>query len=532
MRKTKKGFTLIELLAIIVILVAITLIVTPVIGNAIEKSHIKVSTQSVINYVKQANDSASFYKLDHSKGLPVTTDKYVYDSQADDLSAITITGTRPTYVFLMYNTDTYTVSSGKFCINDYSIDYLDGTANLSSDDYCHMEPVELLVPTITYRNNPGEASNDYLYESILNVDFAFGAYTKNYIKSTRDAKIDKSTLKSCGVDELSTCVDEKVSTLEAGKWYQVADDVILTYDSPSDDIATLYVINYLGEEFLDTTATVAKIDREIPIISHEAIGGTVMLTLTDTKSGIGYFCVTATEGVCEWEASADTAVWQADEIGTYYAYAKDNVGNISSSDTVEITDLTAAYPATPVCSNGGTYSNGSCYYSNNQSICGCAEYNYCNSSSCGVSSTTYNSCANEACGTETVCGTCTKNLWQYCCNNVKQGSNEWCTTASSGNGTKCPSGYVIDPSNNSRCYKGADKCYYDYTYENDCNKCGSTPVNKTCQTSACGVASQTYYSCTSSSCGCKSGKSCNKTTGYLSYTCPDGGRLEGAVCIK
>lgn len=535
----KKGFTLVEVMATIIILSVLALIIVPIVSNVVGKSKFKLAVESVKNYVSAANNASSFYQIDAEKGIRVDERKYIYESGTDDLTNIKTSGAEPTYTYMVYDYDTRTVSEGHFCINGYSIDYTLGEATKSNTNYCEGYKMNIGAPTMTYENEPSSSYNGYFKKQTINVHYDSFGVASNYVMTTRDAKVVGCSYE-CN-SNLDSCISTCVANMEANKWYKATENLRVIYDVAASEDASITAKTYFQDEMKgQISSEIGKIDTTAPTVDMTVIGATVTIEATDTQAGVAGFCVTKVSEECEWqENTTGHIVWTATEIGDYEAYVKDGVGNVSDVEEFSVTDLTSTYPATASCTNGGTYDgNGGCYYASNNSICGCATWKNCSNSACGKDKDVYNTCENaDACGTDTVCGTCTKPYWQYCCwdNSHMQGSNSNCTTASTGQG-KCPSdghGWVIDPSNSSRCYASAKRCDYTVDYTNDCNKCGSTTVAKSCQTSACGVAYTVYNSCRTSECGCETAKSCTKSEpAYLVYSCPDGGTLEGAVCKK
>ena len=134
----KKGFTLIELLAVIVILAVIALIVTPIIGDLIEGAKKSTAIRSIDGYISAANDAAAI-SLVSNDGINLTNEKFEFETGNDDaeLAKISVKGNVPKYIYLKYDYNAKRVTEGKFCINDYSVDYIDGLGSVESNtNYC------------------------------------------------------------------------------------------------------------------------------------------------------------------------------------------------------------------------------------------------------------------------------------------------------------------------------------------------------------------------------------------------------------
>ena len=138
----KKGFTLIELLAVIVILAVIALIVTPVISNIINNAKKAAAVQSAREYISAANNVSALLMLDN-KEFNIDSDNHIFESgnNEDILTKIEVSGKAPSYIYLDYNVTNKIVSTGKFCINGFSVDYINNNASISTNDYCNtLEP--------------------------------------------------------------------------------------------------------------------------------------------------------------------------------------------------------------------------------------------------------------------------------------------------------------------------------------------------------------------------------------------------------
>ena len=130
----KKGFTLVELLAIIAILAVVALIVTPIVTRVIDDSRKQTAIQSVKGYAEAANNAVILPTLDSH--ITVSEESHVYETGDEELSKIKIGGATPSYVYLNYSDDTKRVVVGRFCMNGYSIDYLEGNTSISKNNYC------------------------------------------------------------------------------------------------------------------------------------------------------------------------------------------------------------------------------------------------------------------------------------------------------------------------------------------------------------------------------------------------------------
>lgn len=128
----KKGFTLIELLAVIVILAIIAIIAIPVITNVIEKAKIGAAESSVLGY-SDAVEKTIIKEM--TKGSTIDDGEYSTGDESDLISKITYKGTRVVGTFTLTKKQ---MVSGKFCVNNYSIDYDGKRAKYNKNvNYCN-----------------------------------------------------------------------------------------------------------------------------------------------------------------------------------------------------------------------------------------------------------------------------------------------------------------------------------------------------------------------------------------------------------
>ena len=128
----RKGFTLIELLAVIVILAIIALIATPIILNIVENARKSASVSSANGYARAVANYLIRNEVDDG----------VY-SVFDNKIKADYTGSR-------ISNGSITIKDGNIekanlCINDYSIDYLNGISNISPNDYCKDKNSKTLI---------------------------------------------------------------------------------------------------------------------------------------------------------------------------------------------------------------------------------------------------------------------------------------------------------------------------------------------------------------------------------------------------
>ncbi len=121
----KKGFTLVELITVIIILGIISIITVPIIINIIEKTKIKTSEVSAINYVKALETQI------------IVNDDIVDGNYYIDELKVNYSGKGPTEGYLKIEDGT--VLEAKFCINKYSIYYNEKESKKVNENYCMSE---------------------------------------------------------------------------------------------------------------------------------------------------------------------------------------------------------------------------------------------------------------------------------------------------------------------------------------------------------------------------------------------------------
>src|SRR5574344_1423858 len=204
----------------------------------------------------------------------------------------------------------------------------------------------IINPTISYENNPSSSVNGYLLYQVVKVvyDNTNVENASYYIKSTRVGTSNIDISKSCGTDTTPTdCIDiTSTKSIEVNTWYEVSGNIEITYVDNSIEENTLYAITYDGTNYSNSsTGTISKIDKEIPTVTTSVSGKVGTLTMTDNESGISSYCVNTSDTIvgCTWsDTTSTTATYTATSAGTYYAFAKDKLGNVSTSSNFIIPD--------------------------------------------------------------------------------------------------------------------------------------------------------------------------------------------------
>src|SRR5574344_155718 len=193
-------------------------------------------------------------------------------------------------------------------------------------------------PQITYTNDPASPINNYLQSQESTINYIDSNITNptHYLKSTRIGTSNVDIISSCGTGNTpGECNDiNPITSLAIDTWYKVSSNVAISYSSNDSSSGVLYAITYDGTNYNDsTTAIISKIDSIAPIVSVNVSDTTATINMVDSGSGINSYCIatTNTSVGCVWLGNTTgSATYSSTDSGTYYVYAKDNIGNISS----------------------------------------------------------------------------------------------------------------------------------------------------------------------------------------------------------
>ena len=166
---------------------------------------------------------------------------------------------------------------------------------------------------------------------------------------TTDVKLDKWTNTDVKVDVKS---NEELSSLVLKYKEMVDQEGQMTEEDKEENIldTKTYTITSNGTyEIIGTdksgnstkeTIIVSKIDKDMPVISEVVNEGKdITITAADEGSGVKEYAITSTtEEPVEWSSSN---VIKVTEDGIFYAWVKDNAGNVSRVENAIIVDTTA-----------------------------------------------------------------------------------------------------------------------------------------------------------------------------------------------
>ncbi len=129
--KDRSGFTLIELLAVILILGVIVLIAMPVVNNLVQQAKKESAILTASNYIDAVEKMIMKNQLLDDINLSVGSHDI---SELTDL--LDIRGKKPTKGIL-YIGNNNLVTNATLCINNYKVDYIDGTGKIYNNTNCN-----------------------------------------------------------------------------------------------------------------------------------------------------------------------------------------------------------------------------------------------------------------------------------------------------------------------------------------------------------------------------------------------------------
>ena len=391
MREKKKGFTLIELLAVIVILAVIALIATPIVLNLIntaKKGAFKRSVENTLRGAKlyytssllqpsgakeiiftcQNNEciSNNNEKLEISGNVGdgyvkiysdgnvemLVTDENYYAAKPKEGEVIIDKG-NGSHVDLTNDTTPPDIYSVTTVVTTNSIRVSVGAKDNESGIYGYEYSIDGGENyTDIIRNNTyifEGLKNDKTYEvkvRVYNGIYGKDTYSDEKGRNEKEFENNPISLKTIETPEFTILPEgwslEKEVTInykEATiKEYNIGDG-FKEYTGPFkvEDNIDIIAKASDGQNEVKITANIRTIDREKPTVEVSDINTSydkkdeITLTLSDNLSGVTSYCVTSesTSDNCTWISGNGSIKYTIDINGTYYAYSKDAVGNIS-----------------------------------------------------------------------------------------------------------------------------------------------------------------------------------------------------------
>lgn len=148
------------------------------------------------------------------------------------------------------------------------------------------------TPEIVVKKEPRVATNNYLKSQVDKVKFTPVEGFRNYIQSTREGEIIGQVLGICGNEVIpTTCVETNETTIQAGYWYEVEEEIEIHYMKEAHEEGTLKALTSNGEKEASISDYLFKIDRTSPeltlkeaTLSNNNI--TIPLSIVEKESGI------------------------------------------------------------------------------------------------------------------------------------------------------------------------------------------------------------------------------------------------------
>lgn len=349
--QSKKGFTIPEVLAVIVILGILVTISTGIYNGISQRLKENSLTKKVayfkekaLEYAEEENIGDETISLNYLINLGYVNAEYPENPEKERI------GNPVTGGFL--DCMNFTITKD---LDDYSATYdIDGSCDLVSSEQVANE---VTVEKYVKRNNSFVKITDewvnepvYVLVKFANVnkyqvvDNKFN-YMINGIESSKNGFYCQKL--STNTDSLKDCYN--INIIDTDYIYNSSVKVGMTLQNKSGD----------NKKFKINRDTVVKIDKEAPSVTADYNTGytkdTVKITLAGTDgigSGIAGYYFGTTRPSSSDVFSTDSN-YEAHFNGTYYAYTKDNAGNISSERVININNIDKEGPIGFV-SNGRT----------------------------------------------------------------------------------------------------------------------------------------------------------------------------------
>lgn len=282
----RKGFTLIELLAVIVILAVIALITTPMIMGLIEGSRKEAFKDSVYGAFRQLD----YYLLEKEQSLTRGIDVKEIGLRKGNF----ISGTFQKNA--QGKTEVVNISDGRYCASGV-MDQL-----VVEKGECKTKPV--VEATITYATTNHEWTNQD-----VNVTITYSESGVKLFKTTVSVTSNVNAVKCEAVNNGSyTCNGEATKNIEAGSWYQVEGNPVLTF--MENGSVTAQIVE--GSEYkVSSSFAVANIDKTGPVVATNGPGTLLYIPAFGSNQIVALaFCEDAESGIAKYEFSKDNgATW-------------------------------------------------------------------------------------------------------------------------------------------------------------------------------------------------------------------------------
>lgn len=335
----KKGFSLVEILAVIVILAVISIIGVSVYNGIRDQA---VST-TLENVVLKLENAATEYARDTSN-LTVSVEDLVNLGyvQADSETVYVANPTDNTDLKCQIINTTFDQGEYTSVLNIVSDDEL-LDENGDCVDYIVETTKELEVFCI---NDDGS----YLDSSACSIVVNSKTWYTGSIKLELSSDYDLSSISSYAWSSKNGHASSGNVDLAEDDDFKISVDII---DEDKETVNTTYTLNLIySNNSVETINKEVLIDNESPQFlkattdqSWSNGSKTIEISATDSGSGVNEYCV-----ILSSDASVDNCLWQESSSfelsnGEYTVYIKDYVGNVSSADNFEISNIDQSAPS-------------------------------------------------------------------------------------------------------------------------------------------------------------------------------------------
>ncbi len=167
--------------------------------------------------------------------------------------------------------------------------------NENGMSYTYEETLQTKIidtPRIDVKKEPSIPKNAYVRKQTDKIMFTSVQGFNNYIQSTREGEVIGQVLGVCGNEEIPTnCIEANATTLQAGYWYQVGEEIEVNYTKETEEVGTLLALSSNGEKEASISDYLFKIDTTSPelIIKEATLSNqmiTIPLSIKEMASGI------------------------------------------------------------------------------------------------------------------------------------------------------------------------------------------------------------------------------------------------------
>lgn len=284
MRTKKQRNTFIKLPAVIVMLLIISLMITPIVLSLAKSLHKDFTLRSAMNYIKAYNKYLVNEKLNDN----LIEDGYYY---IDENTNINYDGITPTSGII--KVERQKVTDAKLYINGYSIDKNDIYVESSSNDYSFSGNKKIIIKDGNSANIYSISKNKYSTENDINLDIDKLNYTyiicNNGVElsETLDGKIRVDNLignTTCILsNDLQSSIDNLYKNDKSLKNIMLLNDILLT--SGIDLLSKNIILNLNGNK-LDASSANTVYGLRVRGISNVQIKDTSQLGNGEIKGSL------------------------------------------------------------------------------------------------------------------------------------------------------------------------------------------------------------------------------------------------------